>query len=205
MSLHISIGPMFSSKTTSIIGLLNKLHYIDKKVLVINNILDLTRNKSDFIETHSLIQINSSIKNRLTYYTVSDIYDVLNIENYDSFTDIIIEESQFFKNLYQFVKDQLLINNKNWYIFGLNCDVNQNIIGDIIKLISIADTVNILKGFCTLCVEQKCDNIRESLFTSYKNNNNTITHKDTVVIDIGNNDKYIGLCRKHYIQYKNNN
>ena len=107
------------------------------------------------------------------------------IEKHDSF---FIDEGQFFPDLYDVVKKLVDVYKKHVVVSGLDGDFNRNIFGDIIKLIPICDTVDKLSAYCN-----KCNNGNIGPFTKkIKNNVNT-------VIDIGGSDKYMPVCRYHFL------
>jgi thymidine kinase len=106
------------------------------------------------------------------------------LNQYDS---IFIDEGQFFPDLYSFVSDLVDNYRKHVIVSGLDGDSNRNTFGELIKLIPICDTVDKLHAYCN-----KCNNGRIAPFTKK-------IKEDTVLIDIGGINKYIPVCRYHYL------
>jgi thymidine kinase len=172
MSLKLIIGCMFSGKSSEIIKEANRLLSIDKKVLLINSIKDLRYGK-DIICSHNLNKIDC-----LSVDLLLNI-DKNHILKYEY---IIIDESQFFPDLYEFTK--LFGDSKHLIVVGLNGDSNRNNFGDIYKLYPLADSIKLLKAMCMICKDGT-----EAIFSKKIIKNNDI-------IEVGEKDKYIPVCRK---------
>jgi thymidine kinase len=97
---------------------------------------------------------------------------------------IIIEEAQFFVDLYQFIVNAL-DDGKTIFVVGLNGDCNQKNFGEIHKLLPLCDDIELLKAYCFVC-----KNGTAGIFSK-----RTIKNDDQVLI--GGEDKYIPVCRKH--------
>ena len=175
--LELIIGNMFSGKSSELIRRINRERSINKKILVINYSQD-NRYSNDSISTHDLTKVKC-----LKLEKLSD-FPEMNIKQYDSF---FIDEGQFFEDLYSFVKCLTEKHNKHVVVSGLDGDSSREPFGDLIKLIPICDTVDKLTAYCN-----KCNNGTLAPFTKKMNNNSQ-------VIDIGGIDKYIPVCRFHYI------
>ena len=176
--LELIIGNMFSGKTSELVRRINREKSINKKILIINYIDD-NRYSSDSIATHDQIKIKC--------LKVKDLYKVTNIiSQYDSF---FIDEGQFFKDIYSFVKTLVDIHKKHVVVCGLDGDFNRNKFGDIITLIPLCDTVDKLCAYCS-----KCNNGTLAPFTKKIKSGNQI-------IDIGSDDKYIPVCRYHFFNF----
>ena len=177
--LELIIGNMFSGKSSELIRRINREKSINKKIIVVNYISD-NRYSSSSVATHDNIKINS-----LRLEKLSDITENM-IHQYDSF---FIDEAQFFKDLYDTTVKLVDTYNKHVVISGLDGDIHRNGFGDIIKLIPMCDSVDKLTAYCT-----KCNNGTIAPFTKKK-----INDRKTNVIDIGGSDKYIPVCRFHYL------
>jgi len=176
--LHLITGPMFAGKSTRLIGLISKLSIL-KKIYIINSSLD-NRYNNNSITTHSKFSCNAnSLSNlNLDYEQLKKIR-----EEYEVIT---IDEAQFFNDLYNFVKMALELN-FHIIVCGLNGNYKQEKFGDILDLIPIANNVELLKGYCMICKDGT-----EGIFTKRISNN-------TDEIVVGNEDKYMCVCRKHII------
>ena len=128
MSLKLILGCMYSGKTTEILRIVNSLKQIGVKPLIIKPKID-DRYSPDKISTHN-----------------SEEYDCQALENLSDFKNpfyekyIIIEEAQFFKDLFLFVIDQVELRGKNVIVVGLDGDSNRNKFGEILDLIPYSNT-----------------------------------------------------------------
>ena len=163
--LHIIIGPMFSGKTTFLSTQLAK----EKKSLYINHTID---NRGELFYSHDP---NVSFTN-IDCIKASELTDDL-VKNHDF---IGIDEAQFFKNLKSQVLHWVEDLKKNVYIVGLNCDYKREKFGEIIDLVTLADSVKIIHSKCSGCDQN-------SLFSHRSND-----EKDQIVIG---KSEYVPLCR----------
>jgi len=174
--LHIITGPMFSSKTTTLINEINILKIYKKNILVINS------NKDSRVE-NNYIQNHNNCKYKALKVEELDISIIPNIDNYDT---IIIDEAQFFNKLVEFVN--ILLNKKMYVIVaGLNGDANQQKFGYICDLLPICNKITKLSAVCSIC-----NNGTPGDFMKKTINN---TSKEQIII--GGADKFITVCRKH--------
>jgi thymidine kinase len=97
---------------------------------------------------------------------------------------IIVDEGQFFEDLFDFVTTATDLNDKHVIVVGLNGDSNRENFGDIYKLYPLADKINLLTAMCI-----KCKNGTPGIFSKKIVN-------DTNQTDVGSTDKYIPVCRK---------
>ena len=167
MSLHITLGCMYASKTTSLIHKYNTLKNTNEPVIVLD--YDTERGYQFYdgeLANHDGIKI-PSIK-------CSQLFDVLDIykkrgnfqlsHEFDPLNDyalaremhstgdalinarhIMINEAQFYPDLVEFVKKYSY---KNIYIYGLDGDFKQEKIGNILDLIPLCDSVQKLRANC---------------------------------------------------------
>lgn len=174
--LHIILGPMFSSKTTTLINEINVLKIYKKNILVINSEKDV-RVKDNFIQNHNYNKYKAikckELDNELLCKI--DIYDT-----------IIIDEAQFFNNLVYFV-EKLLKKKKYIIVAGLNGDAQQNKFGYICDLIPICNKITKLSAICSICNDGTPGD-----FTKKKEN---INNQEQIII--GGSDKFLAVCRKH--------
>jgi len=176
MSLELKIGCMFSGKTTEIIKEVTRLSVIEKKILLINSSLD---------DRYDVNKVCSHNNNKLDCISVSKLEDIP-LEKYTDCEYIIIDEGQFFEDLYDFVSVAIDLNNKHVIIVGLNGDSERNNFGDIYRLYPLADKITLLTAMCIICKDGT-----PGIFSK------KITD-DTNQTDIGSTDKYIPVCRKCY-------
>ena len=97
---------------------------------------------------------------------------------------ILINEGQFFTDLYEIVID-MLNHNKKIYICGLDCDFERKKFGYILDLIPLCDKVNKLTSLCSLCKDGT-----PAIFSMRLSN-----EKEQTIVGT---DNYIPVCRKCY-------
>lgn len=178
--LDLILGPMFSGKTSKLIEIYEYCIKSGFNVIAINHKLD-TRYGVNIIASHD----NKSIP----CIQVEKLYDIYNNPQYSKLLSeadvILINEGQFFEDLFKFVLHNLEEKTKQIHICGLDGDFQRNKFGQLLDLIPYCDDVKKLKGMC-----KKCPQDRESLFTFRITNENEQT-----CIGI---DNYTSLCRLCY-------
>ena len=176
--LHIIMGPMFSSKTTTLMNEINILKIYKKNILIINSQKD-TRVEDDYIQNHNYQKYKALKCEDLNQ-------DILNLcVDYDT---IIIDEAQFFNNLVEFV-NTILNQDKYVIVAGLNGCAKQKKFGYICDLIPLCNKITKLSAICNICNDGTPGDFTKLIKTDDNNSNNQII--------IGGNDKFIAVCRKH--------
>lgn len=174
--LEIIIGPMFSGKTTRIVEIYNE--HLKKnpevKISVINFTGD-TRYHVSMLSTHDQIMIPCIFTTKLQ--------DIMNNIEVEESGVVLINEAQFFPDLYDVVVNMVTILNKRVYLCGLDGDFKRQRFGQVLDLIPMCDVVYKLKSVCHFC--------KKSAIFSYR-----LTNEDSQVV-IGSSN-YVPLCRKCY-------
>ena len=178
--IDIIMGCMFSGKSTEIIRMINRYKALDKQILIVNHSND-TRYKKDTISTQSNINVSCVSLSNLNLIKSTPEY------NYENCEVIVIEEAQFFKNLYEFVLDSAEKDNKIVIIAGLDGDSNREAFGDIIKLIPKCDSVVKLHALCSICKDGTLAPFTKRL----------VENTDQVLVGIS---EFIPVCRAHFIK-----
>ena len=186
-SVDLYIGPMFSGKSTMLIRMANNYKSIGKNILAINNTKD-TRYNNGKITTHDNNSIDCIMLNKLSDIFSNDKCQ----EKYKNADIILIEELQFFEdeNIVDFITTAADIDGKKVIASGLDGDYNRQPFSNIVKLISYADNVTKLKGFCKMCNDGTLSIFTKRLVESNSN------------ILVGGSDMYMSVCRKHYLNKK---
>ena len=182
--LEIILGPMFSGKTTQIIQIHNNYTYIGKNVVVINYAEDKRYHES-MLSTHDQKMIPCIL---LT--DIQDAWTNVLHEHYDNLQEadvILINEGQFFTNLFETVKNMIDKKNKVVYICGLDGDFERKKFGELLDLIPYCDKVTKLNSLCS-----QCKNGKKGIFSC------RLTQEKTQIV-IGS-DNYKPLCRICYLQ-----
>jgi thymidine kinase len=180
--LELFIGPMFSGKTTQLIQIHKTYSYIGKKIFVINYVED-TRYHGELLSTHDKLMIPCIFAKSL-----SDLWKDVDSSYYKDIHEadvILINEGQFFSDLYTVVLDMVEKEHKMVYICGLDGDFTRNKFGQILDLIPFCDKVTKLQALCSIC-----KNGKKAVFS------HRVTQEKTQVV-IGS-DNYKPLCRECY-------
>ena len=177
--LEIIIGCMYAGKSTEMIRRYHRWKTLNKKILVINHQND-TRYGRNILCSHNKKQIDSLSLNCLK--------NVLIREDYKKSDIIMIEEAQFFDDLLEFVKISTNEDGKFVIISGLSGDSFQQPFGEILNCIPYAESITYLKALC-----KKCGNGTPAYFTKR-------IIESTKQIEVGSEDKFIAVCRKHYLE-----
>ena len=172
-TVQIIIGSMFSGKSTELLRRCKTYTAINQKVLVINHTYD-TRCKNE-IRTHDNVTFNALKTNNLLDVKITDDIQI-----------IAIDESQFFNDLYEFVKQH---EHKNIVILiaGLDGDSNREMFGQILKCIPLCNSVTKLSAMCSIC--------KDGTLGSFSKR---INAENNEKIFVGASVEYLSVCRKHY-------
>ena len=179
--LELILGPMFSGKTSKILDLYKQCEYSNSPVVVINHTSD-KRYSETMLSTHDLKMIPCIQANNLFDLTVTD---GSTSEQITKSKVILINEGQFFNDLYDWVLHMVECEKKEVYVCGLDGDFNRKKFGGILDLIPVCDKVVKLKSICSIC-----RNGTKAIFSLRVTN-------DTEQVLIGS-DCYKPVCRNCY-------
>ena len=144
--LELILGPMFSGKTSKILELYKQCEFSNIPVVVINHTSD-KRYSESMLSTHDLKMIPC-----IQASSLCEAMKIPDIKNKISdATVILINEGQFFNDLYEWTEMMVETNHKEIYICGLDGDFNRNKFGQILDLIPLCDKVIKLKSLCSMC------------------------------------------------------
>lgn len=175
--IEIVIGCMWSGKSTELIRQAKRYSNINKNIMIINHRSD-NRYGENQVATHD--------QNKITCISINNLLEIRSFKEYSKTDIILIDESQFFSDLFDFTIKSADIDNKTIIIFGLDGDFEKNPFGDILRLIPHSEKVTKLNAFC-----QICQNGTLASFTKRITNS-----KETHLV--GSEDIYQAVCRKHY-------
>ena len=174
MSLELIVGCMFAGKTTEIINITNRLQKINEEPFVIKPRID-NRYSNNKISSHNELKICCN--------TVDKLSVIDNIkEKY-----IIIDEAQFFPDLYEFVKKKVDNEKKHVIVIGLDGDSDRKNFGEIHKLLPLCDNIVKLKAYCLTCKDGTL-----ALFSK------RLVSNDNQIL-VGTN-QFIPVCRECYFK-----
>jgi thymidine kinase len=176
--ITLIIGCMFSGKSSEIIKIYNKYKNEDEHILLINHKTD-TRYGRSVMSSHN--------KTQLPCFTCLELAKLVGTEMYNKADIIMIDEAQFFPDLFDFATNAADIHNKELFIAGLDGDYKKKPFGDILKLISHCDDIIKLKAYCKHCNNKN----KNAIFTK------RIVDNEQQFL-VGGYESYIPVCRKHY-------
>ncbi len=189
--LEIILGPMYASKSTSLVEVYKKCNFCKINVVVINHSID-NRYDDELMSTHDKVKIPCIKAERLM-----DVYiEHLNMESNEEIPRIkdkykvgiseviLINEGQFFPDLEEFVR-LMLARGKKIYVCGLDGDFERKKFGQILDLIPLCDKVTKLTSLCSICKDGT-----PGIFSKRITN-----EKEQTVVGSTN---YIPVCRSCY-------
>jgi len=171
--LKVILGPMFSGKTTELIKIYNSHKACGINVCAINHSSD-KRYHTEKLSTHNKHMIESINLEKLSF--ISPL-----IAQYDVF---VINEGQFFEDLYDIVNILVNMHKKKVYVAGLDGDFKRRKFGQMLDIISLSDDVIKLKAICINCKK------KDAIFS------HRISKQQQQIL-VGNNN-YSALCRNCY-------
>ena len=174
-NLELIIGPMFSGKSTEIIKRVRLLKLINKKLLILKPKID-NRYIEDKITSHNFETVDCKIIDKLNEIDDIEISEI---------NTLIIDEGQFFDDLYETVNRWLNNFPINIIVAGLDGDFQQKPIGQILNLIPLSNKCIKLNSVCNIC--------KDGTVASFTYRH--VKSKETILI--GGSETYIPVCRKH--------
>ena len=177
--LELFIGPMFSGKTSKLVELYKQYTFCNIPIMVINHRSDI-RYDDIMMSTHDQIKIDCHQLNQLSELVDNSVLLPL----YQGAQVILINEGQFFSDLFSMVV-QMLRDNKKVYIAGLDGDFQRKKFGDIIELIPLCDKVTKLVSLCSICKNGKVAIFSKRL---------TEETEQTII----GSENYVPVCRMCY-------
>ena len=188
--LELFIGPMFSGKTSKLLETYKQCKFCNIPVTIINHVID-NRYHNTMVSTHDQLMAPCLQACELNDIWTDNGYkksgEKKDLWAHGAVRDsevILINEGQFFNDLYDVVVD-MLAHNKKIYICGLDGDFERKKFGQILDLIPLCDKVTKLTSLCS-----QCKNGTPGIFSMRLTN-------ETVQTVVGS-DNYIPVCRKCY-------
>lgn len=183
--LHITVGSMFSGKTSALIELYNNLRLGDINVVAINYAED-KRYSENLLSTHDQVMIKAINVINLSHINLTTVYSA----QYKNAKYILINEAQFFDDLYDFVIMAVEKDKKFVYVYGLDGDFQRDKFGQLVDLIPYCNTITKLHANCQFC--------KETGIFSHRINSD----KRQKIIGSSN---YVSLCRNCYLSKNKDN
>lgn len=173
--LELIMGPMFSGKTSKLLDIYKQCKFCDIKVVIINHSSD-TRYHETMLSSHDKVLAPCIM--------LSKLEDCLAMKPVKTADVILINEGQFFEDLYYSVVT-MLNHDKKVYISGLDGDFERKKFGQILDLVPLSDKITKLSSLCSLCKDGT-----PGIFSM-----RLTDEKDQTVVGVSN---YIPVCRKCY-------
>jgi len=199
--LKLYIGCMMSSKTSNLMSEINRYKHITDKIMIVSHILDKKRLKgsdseTNLIKTHDHKSLSAIMVNHLRELKTNQFYK----NKYDNATIVLIDEGQFYDDLYPFLKEELSTIHfdcrKTFIVAGLSGDYNMNPIGDMIKLVPLADEIHKLTAYCVYCKDTTPASFTKRHDYRYIDGHDGDGESEFLV---GNSDIYSPVCRLHFL------
>lgn len=172
---------MFSGKSTRLIQHIRAFNTLEYKIFCVKPDNDIRYTTTSELCTHNQEKESCHV---IPIDKLESIYD---IEECKHAQIIIIEEGQFFTNLFQAVQYLMDHCKKHIYISALNGDSNRNPFGDIMYLLPLASHVEWMTALC-----KKCKDGTAGIYSKAK-----ITLPDQV--HVGSSQEYEAVCLEHYL------
>jgi thymidine kinase len=178
MSIRMYLGPMFSGKTSSMLGDIERLNIANIKTLVIKFAGDVRYSEKNEIITHGKKEYTS--KNGPIIST-TDLADVDKIIENQEIHAIGIDEFQFYKNPQYAIK--WANSGIKIFISALDGDYKSDIFLNVAMIFPACDSIKKLHAVCEKCKQLNAIATRR-------------TTEDKDVFIVGGKEMYIPLCRK---------
>lgn len=191
--LELILGPMYSGKSSRLVELYNQCTFCDIPVAAINHDIDDRYDEQPSIVTHDKIKIPCLKTSELKHVWKPDTKHCSNGESANCLMTkysnvILINEGQFFSDLFEVVND-MVKHGKKVYICGLDGDFERKKFGQILDLIPLCDKVTKLTSLCSLCKDGT-----PGIFSMRLS-------KETEQTVVGS-ENYIPVCRNCYTSAK---
>ncbi|MFW6046255.1 MAG: hypothetical protein ACOCP4_00395 [Candidatus Woesearchaeota archaeon] len=199
--LKLFLGPMFSSKTESLLEVISQLNRVNQLRGKYNkeeySLFKWSKDKR-FSENTDVISHN---KNSCDAFEVNDANEILKyVESNPNKKHLLVDEGQFMKNLEPVVKS-LYDKGHFIYVSGLPRDFRGEPFGkDIPKLMTIADEIDMRVAYCDNQLNNQHCGIpaTESQRIIKRNGKDISASYDDPVVLVGEKDLYIPRCFNHH-------
>jgi thymidine kinase len=180
MSCELILGPMFAGKSSAIQSIVRRHRALGWEVFVVTHTLDTRYSVEPAIVNHDRVVLPA----QATGHLMPCLDDAQYVES----RLVVVEEGQFFPDLVPFVMHAVETDGKHVVVAGLDGDANRRPFGRILDLMPICDRVTKMTALCKQCADGT-----PAIFT-YDNQSSLESEQ----IQVGGEDRYSALCRKHY-------
>ena len=174
---------MFAGKSSALQSIVKRHQSLGWKMIVLNHSAD-TRYGSSSVINHD--------NQRLPARSVDALVPLLCDPEFLEARLIVIDEAQFFPDLFPFVTSALDMYVKHIVVVGLDGDAERKPFGQIGLLVPHCDKITKMTAFCSLCKDGTA-----AVFT-YAKRADAAAAAAAGIPCVGTIESYIPLCRKHY-------
>lgn len=179
--LHVVCGCMFAGKSTRAVALIRSWRSIGSRVFVVKHSLDIRYGNAEAIYTHD------SPAPMYPSLTSAALMPLLSHSDFKESKIVIIEEAQFFDDLYEFCRVAVDVYHKVVHVFGLDGNSRRESFGQIHLLLPLAETFTKVRAFCKVC--------KDGTHASFTSCVELLPNSGVL---IGGSDVYSAVCRHHY-------
>jgi thymidine kinase len=187
MSLELLLGPMFAGKSSALLSIVRRHRALGWSVCVITHSCDI-RYGADHVVNHD--------QQRCPAIATAALMPLLEHPDYQQSRLVVVEEAQFFADLVPFVTKAVDTDGKHVVVVGLDGDAERKPFGRILDLVPLADRITKLTAMCKLCSDGT-----PAIFT-FAAAHDAVEAAAAGEACVGAADKYIPMCRKHYLASK---
>lgn len=183
--IEVICGPMFASKTETLISRISSLKYAKKSIKVYKPVID---------NRFSTSEIVSHVGGKIPALAVSSSKDIIGnlFANMEQFPDVVvIDEVQFFDDEIVDVVETLANIGCRVIVAGLDQDFRGQPFEIVSKLLARAEIVTKLTAVCTVCGASATKSQR------LINGNPAPSNGETIMV--GAEESYEARCRVHHI------
>ena len=175
---------MFAGKSSAVISRVRRAEAIGWKTFVITSATD-TR----YDDCASSAKVMTHDKAGIEAFGVNVLKGMFDHPDYVDARLVVVEEGQFFRDLYDFVLTAVERDEKNVVVVGLDGDSDRDPFGDMLRLVPLADEVVRLTSLC-----KRCGDGTPALFSAL------VKGTKSEQIFVGGSDMYEAMCRRHYLE-----
>ena len=183
MSLHAILGPMFASKTSTLLAYIRSYTILGYPMMVIKPDIDVRY-------TVNKISSHNQDTEECVCVPIDGLHTLRDKEEFVNAKVIFIEEAQFFSELYTFIQYCLDDCRKVIYITALNGDSKRQLFGEIYKLLPLCTKVEWLQALCIQC-KNGTPGVYSKRIESQDANEQIV---------VGSTDRYEAVCLEHYLE-----
>ncbi len=183
MSLELIVGPMFAGKSSAILSRVRRARTLEWKCYIVTNIMDTRYDASG-------VSVMTHDKEGISAVGAKELIPLTQEQEYKDAKLVIIEEGQFFPDLFEFVIQAVEKDQKDVVVVGLDGDSDRKPFGKILDLIPYCDKLTKLTSLC-----KRCGDGTPALFSACVKGN-----KNGQQVCVGGEEMYEPMCRKHYLE-----